>query len=163
MLTSRRIGRAVLTALMALAVPQSLPAQDADTAEVLRYTLTDTALAKYTDATKRLAALPGGGSADCDDDDDEADAKSLAEMAARLDAAPGAKAAVQSAGMTSREYVLFSLALLHNGLAAWAVSQPGGKLPPGVSKANVDFLKTHDKELKQLEALKATDTCDTDE
>ena len=31
--------------------------------------------------------------------------------------------------MTAHEYVVFSFSLLQNGLAAWAVSQPGGKLP----------------------------------
>jgi hypothetical protein len=55
---SRRIGRALLFASMAVALPHFVAAEDADTKEVRRYTLTDAALAKYTDATKRLAALP---------------------------------------------------------------------------------------------------------
>jgi hypothetical protein len=38
-------------------------------------------------------------------------------------------------------------------MASWAMSQPGGTLPPGVSKANVDFVKQHDAELKEIEAL----------
>ena len=155
--TSRRNGRALLSAFMALALPQFVAAEDADTKEVQSYILTASALAKYTDATQRLAALPASANA-CDEED--AETQTLAQIAAKLDAAPGAKAAIQAAGMTSREYVVFSMSLLHNGLAAWAVSQPGGKLPPGVSNANLDFMKKHDAELKGLEALKPRDDCD---
>jgi hypothetical protein len=158
MLTSRRIAGAILAALtMLLIEPRLASAQDADTKEVLSYALTEAGLAKYTEATKKLAALPGEGVDSCDDDD--AEGASLDQMAGRLEAVPGVKAAIQSAGMTSREYVLFSMSLLQNALAAWAASEPGGTLPPGVSKANVDFLKKHDAELKQLEGLADENDC----
>lgn len=159
MQTSRRIGRALLSAAMALALPHFVSAEDADTKEVRSYTLTDSALAKYTDATQRLAALPANRANACDDEG----AQTLAQMAAKLDAAPGAQAAIKAAGMTSREYVVFSMSLLQNGLAAWAMSQPGGKLPPGVSKANVDFIREHDAELKQLETLQRSEDCENAE
>ena len=158
MLTSRRITGALLTAVAILLIePRLASAQDADSGEVSRYTLTEAGLAKYTEATKKLAALPGEGVDACDDDD--AEGASLDQMAARLDAVPAAKAAVQSAGMTSREYVLFSMSLLQSAMGAWAASQPGGALPEGVSKANVDFLKKHDAELKQLEGLTDENDC----
>ena len=131
-------------------------AQDRDSQEIANYTLTDAGLAKYTKATKNLAALPGSKPGDCDTGDDS---MSLTEMVAALDGTPGAKAAIQSAGMTTREYVLFSWSILHNGLAAWAISQPGGKLPAGTAKANVDFYQKHEAELQQLEALKQDDDC----
>ncbi len=134
-------------------------AQDRDAQEIAAYVLTDAALAKYIKATKNLAALPGSKPGDCDAGDD---AMSLDEMAAALDGVPGAKAAIQSAGMTTREYGLFMWSLLHNGLAAWAISQPGGKLPPGTSKANVDFYQRHEAELQQLETLKQDEDCDED-
>ncbi len=35
-------------------------------------------------------------------------------------------------------------------MAAWALTQPGGTLPPGVSKANVDFYRSHEQALKKL-------------
>jgi hypothetical protein len=158
MLTSRRIAGAIFAALtILLTEPRLASAQDADANEVLRYTLTETGLAKYTEATKKLAALPDEGVDACDDDD--AEGASLDEMAARLDALPGAKAAIQSADMTSREYVLFSMSLLQNAVGAWAASQPGGGLPPGVSKANVDFLQKLDAELKKLEGLTDENDC----
>jgi hypothetical protein len=125
-------------------------AQDADTQEVLRYTLTDAALSKYVAATHKLAALPGA----CENEDDgDDDAASIAGMTAKLDATPAASGAIRSVGMTTREYIVFSMSLMHNGMAAWAVSQPGGKLPPGVSQANVDFVKRNEAKLKPLEDL----------
>jgi hypothetical protein len=69
---------------------------------------------------------------------------------------PAAKAAIQSSGLTTREYVVFSWSLLQNGLAAWAVSS-GGTLPAGASKANVDFYKKHEAEIQQMEGLKSSD------
>jgi hypothetical protein len=162
MLTSRRIAGVLFAAVvMMLSVPRFASGQDADTQEVLRYTLTDSGLAKYVQATRQLAALPGGMPGNCDDDEDTESA-SLDEVVARVDAMPGAKAAIQSAGMSTREYMLFSLSLLHNGMAAWATSQPGGTLPPGVSKANVDFVNRHEAELKQLQGLSKQGDCGDD-
>lgn len=129
-------------------VPSTATPQGADDQEVMRYVLTDAGLAKYAQVTRSLAALPASASG-CEDDD--AASISLSEMVAKLDAWPGAKAAVESAGMTSREYIVFSMSILQNGLAAWALGQPGGSLPPGVSKANVDFINRHEAELKTLE------------
>jgi hypothetical protein len=157
--TSHRIAGALLAATtMVLIAPRPAQAQDAGAQEVSRYMLTEAGLAKYSQATKQLAALPAQERGACDEEDTEA--QSLDDMAAKLDGVPGARAAIQSAGMTSREYVVFSLSLLQNGMAAWAVDQPGGKLPPGVSKANVDFVKKHDAELKQLKPLSSKGSCD---
>lgn len=157
MFKSRYLGNSFRAlAVAALLLPAAAPAQDRDTQEVAGYALTDAGLARYTKATKNLAALPGSKPGDCDTG---ADTMTLDEMVAALDGTPGAKPAIQSAGMTTREYVVFSWSILHNGLAAWAVSQPGGKLPAGTSKANVDFYQKHEAELQQLEGLKRDD-CD---
>ena len=154
-----RLTIALLAACaIALLAPPLSVAQDRDTQEVLRYVLTDAGLSKYAEATKNLAGLPGT----CGDDSDP---KSIDEMVASVNSVPGAKAAIQSAGMTTREYVVFPLSILHNGLAAWAVSQPGGKLPEGTLKANVDFYTRHASDFKKLNASKGKDDCDaqTDE
>ena len=151
------LGRSfrVLTAL-AFLMPGVAAPQDRDTQEAQRYVLTDAALAKYKAATNKLAALPGsGGSCDDEDDDDE----SIAGGVAKLEAIPGAKAAIQSAGMSTREYVVFSWSIVHNGFAAWAVSQAGGQLPAGSSQANVDFYRKHAAEIESLPKAKETD-CD---
>jgi hypothetical protein len=148
MVSFRCLGRFfwAVTAI-ALFIPGVATAQDRDTQEVQRYVLTDAGLAKYTAATKKLAALPGNPAGACNDDGETG---SIAAAAAKLEATPGAKAAVTSAGMTAHEYIVFSFSLLQNSLAAWAVSQPGGTLPPGVSQANVDFYKKHAAEIDSL-------------
>ena len=154
------VGRSFwATAAAALLMAGAAAAQDRDSQEVANYVLTDAALGKYTKASKDLAALPGSKPGDCDAGDDS---MSLAEMVAALDGVPGAKGMIQSAGMTTREYVVFSWSILHNGLAAWAISQPGGKLPAGTSKTNVDFYKKHEADLQALEGLRGSDQCDGD-
>jgi len=160
MSTVNRLNPVLLALCGALVIaPVFVAAQDADTKSVQSYALTDSGLAKYTQATKSLAALPGNPTS-CGDDDSESDSQSLSNIAARIDAVPGAKNAIQSAGLSTREYVVFMFSLLHNGMAAWAVSQPGGKLPPGVSKANVDFYNKHKAELDELKELSGDDQCE---
>lgn len=157
MFTPGYLGKSLrVLAAAVLLLPGAAAAQDRDSQEVASYALTDATLSKYTKATKNLAALPGSRPGDCDSD---ADSMTLDEMTAALDGTPGAKEAIQSAGMTTREYVVFSWSILHNGLAAWTLSQPGGKLPAGTAKANVDFYQKHEGELQQLEDLKQDDDC----
>jgi hypothetical protein len=154
----------MLAAALAASFLVQLPAlaADADSQEVAAYALTEAGLAKYTKATQNLAALPGGAASKCADDDDSEDrTNSISDMVARINSVPGAASAIQSAGMSAHEYVVFTMSLLQNGLAAWALQQPGGKLPPGVSKANVDFVSSHGP---QLDALKGLDRgCGEDE
>lgn len=117
-------------------------AQDRDAQEVRRYVLTESGLAKFAQATRNIATVPGA--CDQEEDDDSDDLKSIDQMVAKLNSVPGVQAAIQSAGFTSREYVVFMFSMMQSGMAAWAVSQPGGKLPPGISQANVDFYKQHE-------------------
>jgi hypothetical protein len=157
MLTIDRTAGVFLAMLVILIVPLRIAAaQDADTQEVLRYALTDAGFAKYTAATQKLAALPGTA-ADCDEED--GDSQSINDMVAKLNAKPGAKAALQSAGMTAREYVVFSMSLLQSGLAAWAMKQPGGGLPAGMSKANIEFVNRREADLQKLEGLNRSNGC----
>ena len=121
---------------------QVLP--DAETREVRAYTLTEAGLEKYVAATRKLSGIR----LSCADDEPGVD--SLAAAAAKIDAVPGARAAVQSAGMTSREYVVFAFALIENAIAAYALEQPGGALPPGISMGNVEFFREHAAEMEKL-------------
>jgi hypothetical protein len=160
MRTSSRLLISVLAVFAATQCPPASAGEDRDTQEVQAYVLTNAGLAKYEQATRALAALPAGQSAMCAD---EANGGSIAATVARLNAAPGVRAALQAAGMTPREYVVFSFSLLQHGLAAWALKQPGGKLPAGVSRANVDFVDQHQAQLQKLEALKPKDGCGEDD
>jgi hypothetical protein len=78
--------------------------------------------------------------------------KTLAEMAARVDAVPALAAAVRAAGLTSREFATAQLALLQTGLAYGLLkASPAGTPPPaGVLKENLEFFRVHEKELEEV-------------
>ena len=137
-----------------VSVAQGFP--DRDAREISSYALTEAALAKYTRASASLGDLSQQVASNCDDSEGAA---SLDASVARINAVPGAQAAIQSEGMTPREYLVFSFSLFQNGMAAWALSQPGGTLPPGVSKANVDFYRAHEQALQKLGPQQGSDTC----
>lgn len=151
---------ATVTCALALLTPMAAEAQrlaDRDTNEIAGYVLTDAALAKYTKAVHKLQPLMGQLPQDCDQDEGP---QSLNGMAARMDGVPEVKSVLKAAGMTSREYLLFSWSLFQNGMAAWALEQPRGQLPPGVKMANVNFYRKHEAELKKLGELTKPTDCD---
>jgi hypothetical protein len=129
---------------------------DGDAQEVADYVLTEPAMKKYTQAVRNLQPFTGQVPQNCDDESP----KSLNDMATRMDAVPQVKSALRGAGMTSREYLLFSLSVFHNGMAAWALEQPGGKLPPGAKMTNVNFYRAHEAELKKLGEFSRHTDCD---
>ena len=139
----------------AVSVAQGFP--DKDAREISAYALSEAALAKYSRASTNLGAMSKQLASNCDDEDS---ANSLDASVAKINSVPGAQAAIQSAGMTTREYLVFSLSLFQSGMAAWALTQPGGTLPAGVSKANVDFYRSHEQALKKLAPQQGSDTCD---
>jgi hypothetical protein len=98
-----------------------------------------------------------------EDCDDEADLHNITQTAARMDAVPGAKAAVQSAGMTSREYVVFTLSLMQNGIASHLLDRPGAKLPAGTNPGNVEFFRTRSAAMEQLANERDAGGCDESE
>jgi hypothetical protein len=130
-------------------------ADDRDAQEISRYVLTAAALTKYANAVENLRPL-SSQIANCDDEGDGAG--SIGEMVARIDRAPAVKAAIQSAGLTAREYVVFGFAVFQTGMAVWALEQPGGKLPPGTSQANVAFYKANRAKIEGIAPL--DDGCD---
>lgn len=154
---------AVAVLCSVLIAPTAAVAQEfsaSDTREIASYLLTDAGLAKYTQATENLGPLAEQMSASCDSESGE-DAQSLDQLAAVIESTPGAGAAIQSAGMTPREYVVFTLSLLQNALAAWVAGQPGGQLPPGTVMANVNFYRSHEAALQALgEQIQGAD-CDS--
>ena len=166
MFESHRLLRATLTAA-ALALVASTPvgAQSSgagDAKEINSYTLTDTGLAKYTQAERNLEPLARKAAADCDtdDSDDSENGTTIDQAVAKLNSTAGAAAAIKSAGMTAREYVVFSMAVFQSGMAAWGLSQPGGKLPPGVSMDNVNFYRKHQAALQELGQSTRSADCD---
>jgi hypothetical protein len=123
-------------------------ANDKDAREVSAYVLTESGLAKFAQATRNLSAMPGACARN--EDDDDSNSQTIDQMVAKLNAIPGVPAAIQGAGMTPREYVVFMFSMMQNGMAAWAVKQPGGKLPPGISQANIDFFNKHETAMAEI-------------
>lgn len=148
---------------LALSLPGPAQAQvDRDTQEINSYVLTDAGLARYKKATEALHAQAAKTPHDCDEDDGS-DAKSIDQMAAKFNATPGYKATLQSAGMTTREYVVFTMSVFQAGMASWALSQPGGKLPPGMSMANINFYRQHETAMAGLNQDSESDDCNAEE
>jgi hypothetical protein len=145
-------------ALFSTAGSVTLAAADRDTEEVSRYVLTEAGLTKFSAASTNLSKLGKSSlTAGCDEDSPS----SLDKVVAKADASPAVKAAIQGGGMTTREYIVFSMSLLQSGIAAWGMEQPGGKLPPGVSKANVDFYKSHKAAIDKLSVAKNAECGDS--
>jgi hypothetical protein len=161
MVKTFRITLAVTVAFaVALSAPRAVEAQnlaDRDAKEIADYVLTETALAKYTKAVHKLHPLKEQLQQDCDREDAP---ESLNGMAARMDAVQEVKSALKAAGMTSREYLLFSWSVFQNGMAVWALDQPGGALPPGTKPANINFYRAHKAALEKLGELTGEMDCD---
>ena len=143
--------------LLTPVVIQAQNLADHDAKEIADSMLTEPALAKYTQAVHKLQPLMAQLAQECDRKEGST---SLNDMATRMDGVSGVKPALKAAGMTSREYLVFSWSVFQSGMAVLAVQQPGGKLPPGVKMANVNFYRTHEAELTKLGELTTHADCD---
>jgi len=133
---------------------------DADLRELSRYQLTMADVRKFEAANANLAKHPKEEQDD-DDAEDEGDNESLDEMAARIESNPIARKAVEAAGLSARQYVVITMALLQASLAQYAVEQGAdpGKIAreTGVNPANILFVKEHKAELEQMKNLRSGD------
>jgi hypothetical protein len=112
--------------------------------EVKAYRLTESGLERYLQATRNL----GNVKMNCEK---PASMKFVIDAAvADLEAIPGAKAAIQSAGMSTREYVLFGWAVPHNIAAAAQAREAGGATPQGAIPENIDFMNRHQEEIVRV-------------
>jgi len=146
----------LLLSLVMAPIASAQTGSEADTEEVNNYRLSEPTLAKYAAGTRRLAEVFAANPPPCDDSSDD----SLSGMAARLDAIPGASAALSGAGISSREYLVFMLATFQAGMGAWALNEGGGELPPGISEENVAFFQAHEAEIQELSGLLPQDDCE---
>jgi hypothetical protein len=116
--------------------------------------LTDAQQAELEKLQERLDALEAA------DDEDESplkNPKSLAEMEAAIKAHPGAVRAMQTAGITPREFSRCMMAMLQASLVE-GFSQ--GKadlknLPAGINPENVRFVREHKAELEAMQKAMA--------
>ena len=88
------------------------------------------------------------------DDDDAEDAKTIDQMAKKLDRVPEFKAAVIKAGFTPREYMIATMATFQAAMTSAVLDMPGAdksKVSANVM-ANAAFLKAHAAEMQRMQA-----------
>lgn len=157
----------LVSTYLAAGTPPKAPA-DPVAADIATYRLSVPVLHKVEQAMKNfeamLAANPNLGNAlERLQFVDPKDGSLLApdKAVAQIGSLPEFKKALASAGLTAREYIVFSFALLSAGLSEFAVS-PTGKLPvevPPVVAENARWLKANRAEYerfqKEMEKLSA--------
>lgn len=161
-----------LAAVLSAGAARPLAAQADDAATLAAYRLTEAKLGQFVRATRAVVEASKNPATqaeikalgELDDDDSE----SIADVAAKLERVPTFKRAVASSGMTMRDYVTFQFALFQAAFAQALMEQypDQAKLPEGVSKANVDFVRTHKAQIEQVTAelkkMQDEDTSDED-
>ncbi|MGH8496657.1 MAG: hypothetical protein ACREVN_11040 [Gammaproteobacteria bacterium] len=147
---------AVCAAIAALqlfgAGPVMAQADSPDAKALAEYRLTDEGVENFTKASRNLIAAfkadPGLGQAM-----EGSDNATIAETAAAYDAQPAVRKAIESADMTSKEYITFMYSMFQAGLAGWLVEEYGQtELPEGTPRENVDYYLAHKEELAALSA-----------
>ena len=156
------VGAALIFCFVILSVPQvSAELSKADEREVNGYQLTEKKLEQFGKATKSLVALAQKKVKIWQKPPAITDTEggSLTKLAEEFDKIPGVKKAVEDAGITSREYWVFHLAMIYAS-TGHIVLKSGGKLPKGYSKSNTEFYGKHerafnavDQDLKLLQEL----------
>jgi hypothetical protein len=156
----------VVTGLSLAAVPAGAELVHAQGIEALGEMFDDPALASYRLTTanldKFLAATQalqdiGDGEFDLDEQIDmEEDEVSLDAIASAIDSEPVIRGAINSAGMSSREYVTFLLSMMQAMFASIAV-QVGGEdalddMDDGVLKENVRFFMANQEAFEALDS-----------
>ena len=76
--------------------------------------------------------------------------ETTAQTIAKLDANPTTRAALRKAGWSAKDYVWTTAAFLQAGMLQGVIASGQGKLPAGHSPKNIEFLKTHQKEIDAL-------------
>lgn len=146
----------VVLIVVALLPLLAAAAQNADSREIATYRMTDATLAKFIRASRAMAAVakpaPSDTAEGAEDDDESSDAdQSIAQIAGMYDTIPAARRAITGAGLTTREYVVFTMTLFQAGMGAWLVEQQGwDKLPPEIARENVLFYQRHKAQLDSV-------------
>jgi hypothetical protein len=153
---------AALVAIAVVAGPLAAQdaASDADVKAVENFQLTAPVLAKMAQVQENMYAtvkahpeLAKKYADQRQDTDDDDDAKSIDDMAKKLDRVPEMKAAVIKAGFTPRSYMIATMAMFQAAMASAVLDMPGAdknKLPAN-ARANAAFLKAHAADFQKLQ------------
>jgi hypothetical protein len=124
--------------------------------EVANYRLTTPALQKFVRATNALKELEDQ-EFDLDDrlDVDDPSELTLDRLVAAFDSEPQLRRAVEGAGMSTREYVTFMLAMVQTVMGSVMVQMGGEQalrdMPAGVMKDNIQFFLDNEEAFDALD------------
>ena len=123
----------------------------ADMKEVQSFQLTEKRLDQFAQAVRNMAEAAQKHPELAKQDNSLGPNASINDMVAAFDKIPPIKKAVESAGMSTREFVLFQMAIFSAGMGHYLVQQ-GQKLPPEFSAEQAKFYKDHEEKFKVLAA-----------
>ena len=142
----------MLLGLAATTFAQSRPQDTKDIKEIAAFKLTTDGLTKFSKAARALDDMAKKNPSLKERQDlfsDKPD-KTIDETVREYERIPGLVSTIKTSGLTPREFVVLSYTLMANSMAL-ANKQAGMKeMPPGASKANMDFIQTHQKEIQAL-------------
>jgi hypothetical protein len=143
-------------ATLRLAAAPSSTKADPDMKEIANYKLTMDGVRKFAQANHTMEQLKKDHpELDKEDDDsDDKDSQSLDAMEAKLNSVAPARNAIEKAGLSVREYVVMTFALLQSGIAQYAIDQGADPAKvardAGINPSNVTFYKEHKAEIEAL-------------
>jgi type I restriction-modification system DNA methylase subunit len=123
---------------------------NADLKEVRSFQLTEKKLDQFTQALRNMAEAVEKNPELAKQDNSLGSNASINDMVAAFDKIPPIKNAVETAGLSTREFVLFQMALMSAAMGHYLVKQ-GQKLPPEFSAEHATFYKQHEEKFKALE------------
>jgi hypothetical protein len=91
----------------------------------------------------------------------ESDNLDWSEIKARIDREPEVRRAIESAGISSRDYVLGMMSLIQASMAH-ELSKAGMNAPAGVSEHNRRFMAEHEAEVREVMEAMPSDDDDTE-
>jgi hypothetical protein len=142
-----------------LHVAAASSATDPALKEIANYKLTMDAVRKFAQASKTMKQYEKDHpelNQDDEEDDNDDDSASLDDMEAKIASIPEARKAIEGAGLSVREYVVITFAMLQSAISQYAIEQGADPAKiardAGVHPANVTFYKEHKAEIEALTA-----------
>ncbi len=142
---------AALVCLSAFAVAQTPNKATKDEKEIAAFKLTTEGFTKYSKAVAAMSELEKKDPS-FKEKHESSDSQTIDETVQQFERTPQAMSALKSAGLTPRQFVLTTYALVVNAIVLAFKQQPGmmKELPAGASKENIEFMEKHRKEIEAL-------------
>ena len=151
-------GCAALALVLSMPAPAPAKSPSNDEMEIQRFTLTSPFLDKMAAVQRKVATLEkdhpemekqmkGAASKNREETDNSIDG-----MVKKMDSFPPLVNIIKAQGLTVRQYVVGTMALIQAGMyAAMKKQMPSMKTPEGMNMANVAFIEAHQAELDKFQ------------